>query len=411
VNEVAGSVTGSHVYADNGTFTVGVCVSDDDGGAHCDALTITTLNVPPVVEAGSDREIDEGQALSLSVPFSDAGSADTHTATIDWGSGPEAVTVDQNANKVTGSHPYSNDGIHTIVVCITDDDGGADCGQFTLTVLNLAPSVSAGGGIDVDEDDKFTALLATFSDPGVYDTHSATIDWGDGSAPEQGVVDQTAGEVSGEHTYPDPGEYTVTITVCDDAGACAAVTLSATVNPTPEGRIEALKVFIEQMIEEGLIDRKAKNSMFSKLDAALKSLKKGNDHTAVNQIGAFINYVEAQSGKKIDADVGLELIARAEQIIGLIEGEQPTWPRNAFNLTSICRLDKDTGQMRVRNESDSPQAFTLWIYKGDYEIEDIAPIGDSLWPVPWNQPNDTYLLNIAGYEFVKAIGKNKICKP
>ena len=30
-------------------------------------------------------------------------------------------------------------------------------------------------------------------------------------------------------------------------------------------------------------------------------------------------------------------------------------------------------------------------------------MGDSLWPVPWSKPNNTYLLKIAGNEFVKAI--------
>jgi hypothetical protein len=237
------------------------------------------------------------------------------------------------------------------------------------------------------------------------------IDWGDDSDPEQGVVNQAAGEVSGEHPYPDPGDFTVQVTVCDDVDDCGSTVLPAKVWPTPEGRIEALKLLIEWYIDEGLIDRKAKQSMFSKLDAALKSLGKGKDHTAVNQIGAFINYVEAQSGKKIDTDVALELITRAEEIISLIEGEPASWPRSAFNLTSMCRLDKDTGQMRVRNQSDNPQAFKLWLYKGDFELEDTAPIGDSLWPVPWNKPNDTYMLNIAGHEFVKAIGKNPICEP
>jgi hypothetical protein len=312
---------------------------------------------------------------------------------------------------VSGSHPYSNEGAHTIEVCITDDDGGIACDRFELKVLNVAPSVVAGDPIDVDEDENFFALLATFSDPGKNDTHTATIDWGEDNNAKSDAIKAETHEIRGSHTYADPGDYIVQVIVCDDYPECDSTELSAKVWPTPEGRIEALKAFIEEKIEERLIDRKTKQSMFSKLDAALKSLEKGNDHTAVNQMGAFINYVEAQSGKKIDEIIALELIARAEEIISLIEGEESSWPRSAFNLTSMCRLYEDMGQMRVRNQSDSPQAFKLWLYKGDFTLEETAPVGDSLWPVPWSKPNNTYLLNIAGYEFVKAIGKNPLCEP
>jgi hypothetical protein len=37
----AGTAPGSHVYADDGTYTAAVCVTDDDGGTGCDSLMVT----------------------------------------------------------------------------------------------------------------------------------------------------------------------------------------------------------------------------------------------------------------------------------------------------------------------------------------------------------------------------------
>ncbi len=407
-------LTGDHRYADNGEYIVVLTVNDGSVDAQ-DSFTATVLNVAPTVavETASIVPIDEGDTFVLpAITISDPGSADTHTATIDWGLGQGPEAVEPGAGSVTGSHLYPQDGLYTVTVCVQDDDAGIGCNTLVVTVENQPPKVESGADIKVDAGEEFIADLATFSDPGVSDTHTATVDWGDGTV-EPGQVNQVAGVVSGSHTYSASGLYTIDVMVCDDDGVCISVTLSAEVwaKLTPKEGIEGIKAAIEAYITQGEIDSKAKKSMFSKLDAALKSLEKGNDHTAVNQLGAFINYVEAQSGKKIDESAAIDLITRAEEIIDLIEGEVTSWPRNAFNLTSMCRLDKDTGQMRVRNMSDIPQAFKLWLYKGDFTLEDTAPVGDSLWPVPWQKSKDTYQLKIAGYEFVKAIGKNPICEP
>jgi len=50
----------SHVYADNGIYTVTVNVSDDDSGAGNDTLTVLVNNVAPTVDAGADQTVAEG---------------------------------------------------------------------------------------------------------------------------------------------------------------------------------------------------------------------------------------------------------------------------------------------------------------------------------------------------------------
>ena len=42
------------------------------------------------------------------------------------------------------------------------------------------------------------------------------------------------------------------------------------------------------------------------------------------------------------------------------------WPRSAFNLTSMCRPDAESGKLRIRNGSGEPQSYTLYKYGGGY---------------------------------------------
>lgn len=90
---------------------------------------------------------------------------------------------------------------------------------------------------------------------------------------------------------------------------------------------------------------------------------------------------------------------------------EASWPSDYFNLTSMCKLDADTGQMRIRNLSTEIQPFTLFNLSNTYFLESEAAIGDTLVPVPWENSNDTFKLLIAGYQYTKAIGDNPLCNP
>jgi predicted outer membrane repeat protein len=61
------------------------------------------------------------------------------------------------------------------------------------------------------------------------------------------------------------------------------------------------------------------NSLVSKLENAISSIQKGQTKAAVNKLGAFINEVEAQRGKKIPQGEADGLIDAAQEIILVIE--------------------------------------------------------------------------------------------
>ncbi|MGM0770275.1 MAG: fasciclin domain-containing protein [Halobacteriota archaeon] len=83
------------------------------------------------------------------------------------------------------------------------------------------------------------------------------------------------------------------------------------VPPNIEADIIALRSQVDSEDLRLPIDR----GLEAKLDAALKSVSKGNEKAAANQLNAFINHVEAQSGKAIETGVADEWIASAEMII------------------------------------------------------------------------------------------------
>ncbi|MEZ5559640.1 MAG: PKD domain-containing protein [Pseudomonadales bacterium] len=227
--------TASHTFPEDGTYTVAVRVTDDDGSTDIATLAVMVSNARPVVDAGPDQSgVTVGDTVSLApATFTDAGVEDTHTATIDWGDGsaPEAGTVAQGAGSgsVSGSHSYAAAGDYTVTVTVTDDEG--DSGSDTLVVSvseipNTAPAVDAGAGATIDEGDTFIGG-GSFTDPD-DDTWTATVDYGDGSGVQ--VLALNADKTFAlSHQYLDDGLYTVTVTVSDGTDS-GSDTVSVTVN-------------------------------------------------------------------------------------------------------------------------------------------------------------------------------------
>ncbi|HVG10275.1 MAG TPA: Calx-beta domain-containing protein [Thermoanaerobaculia bacterium] len=134
----ATGVTVTRTYADEVSFTVAVKVTDNSGETATDTAPVTVRNAAPVAAAGADRKVVRGVVLPLTATFTDAGTGDTQTATIDWGDGTPVqagvVTKTSTPWKVTGSHAYAADGVYTAAVCVADNDGGLGCDSILVTV-------------------------------------------------------------------------------------------------------------------------------------------------------------------------------------------------------------------------------------------------------------------------------------
>jgi hypothetical protein len=220
----------SHVYQTSGTFPITVTVTDKYGVSGKATVTATVAHVPPtnLTLTPSQPEIKENGSVTLGGNFTAPGN-DTHTVTINWGDGSTADTVNLGAGVQSfhKAHQYLSEGHDSISVTVADGAGGTVSGSAAVKVDDVAPSNLAllPGATTISEGDS-VSLSGSFLDPGTKDSHTVTINWGDGSSADTvslgaGVL-SFGGDGSVAHTYQaapsDGSPYRITVTVADDGG-------------------------------------------------------------------------------------------------------------------------------------------------------------------------------------------------
>lgn len=175
---------------------------------------------PPTADAGGPYVVDEGSAVQLD----GTGSSDPEGNPLTYAWFPAANLDDPSLAQPTYTGP--DDGIFLLVLNVYDQIEALPSQAFTgVTVNNVAPTVTAIG--DVLDEGLTASVSATFVDPGTLDTHTATIDWGDGTPAEAITVFELAAGAS--HVYGDNGTFEVIVTVTDDDGGVGADTVDVVV--------------------------------------------------------------------------------------------------------------------------------------------------------------------------------------
>jgi len=178
-------------------------------------------NGPYVVPEGAEATFQGGPNVSSTTyawEFGDGGTASTSVA----------------------KHRYADNGLYVAkLTTIVHEEGGVVTRHFAaVRVANVAPAVDAGPPITIDEGEE-VEYVATFTDPGWPDTHTAVFDFGDNSIPETGNITEAhtpplgTGTARAKHAYCDNGTYVVTVRVMDDDGSVGVDTKQVTVRNVP----------------------------------------------------------------------------------------------------------------------------------------------------------------------------------
>ena len=185
------------------------------------ALEVQTI-WPPIVAAGGPYVVEEGGSVGLDASGSQSRQQDP-TLQFAWDFDGDGEFDDASgATPTFSAAAYDGPTTVTVSVRVTDSLGAFSDGSTTVEVGNVAPSIDS---VSLNPVANYfvtgpISLAALFSDAGLTDTHTATIDWGDG-AVDVGQVSEASGsgQATGSHSYSTSGNHTIAVTVVDDDGA------------------------------------------------------------------------------------------------------------------------------------------------------------------------------------------------
>jgi PKD repeat protein len=182
---------------------------------------VVNPNQVPVADAGGPYTVEEGSTVQLD----GRGSIDPDGEIVGWAwSKPGRL---DDASLAEPAFRGIDDGRIAIELTVTDDDGAMATDATRVRVTNADPVITA---VDHALAADTLTLDVAIDDPGARDTHQLRVDWGDGTS-DTVALDAGVTMASLAHTYADPGEHTVTLTVTDDDGGTATADLVVTIAP------------------------------------------------------------------------------------------------------------------------------------------------------------------------------------
>ena len=198
----------SHTYAAEGTYTVTLSVTDDEGasGSASSELSVPIPNQPPTASFTSS-------CSGYTCDFTDRSTdGDGSVVAWSWDLGDGNTSTEQSP-----SHTYASVGTYTVTLTATDDDGAPD--TTTGTVTAVGPNQPPVAGFT----HACTGLACSFTDTSTDSDGTITnYEWGFGDG--WGTTAQNP-----SHTYAAPGTYTVVHWVYDNGAASDTLSTDVTV--------------------------------------------------------------------------------------------------------------------------------------------------------------------------------------
>jgi len=209
----------THQFADSGTYTVYLQVTDDSGntGSTSKSISVSENQAPTAAFVYSPTSAEVGERVHFNA--SDSYDPDGTIVSYEWDFGDNGHGYYKEVN-----HIYNETGTYTVVLVVTDDSGNSDSVSKTITVVdNSTPTASftySPGSPTTSDNITFNGSAS--SDP---DGNIISYEW------DFGDTDTIDGEDAiVTHQYSSAGIYTVWLTVTDNNQNSASTSRTVTVN-------------------------------------------------------------------------------------------------------------------------------------------------------------------------------------
>jgi hypothetical protein len=228
INATNGLITWTPTNSQVGANSVVVLVSDGDGGSDSQSFTLTVTNVndsPTITSAPGPTAIEDVQ-YSYDVESSDL---EGDTLTFSLSTYPAGMAIDNSSGLISWTPTNSQVGANSVVVLVSDGNGGSDTQSFTITVANAndPPTITSIPITTATEDSQY-----------IYDVEASDIDSGDilsyilTAFPTGMSIDAAIGMIEWIPTNDQVGANSVVVIVSDGNGGNDTQSFAITVSNT-----------------------------------------------------------------------------------------------------------------------------------------------------------------------------------
>jgi hypothetical protein len=217
-----------------GSYIATCTVTDSEGGVGSDASnSVTVTDVAPTVaiNGAPGSSIQAGTDVNLSAAATDPGLAEGFTYLWTVSSSNQSFSLPGSVQLTNSTLSFIPDriGTYSESVTVTDTDGGSTTQNTSITVTDVAPTVTVSSPADVNEG-QTVSFAGSATNPTAGDTF--TYAWSvtrNGSAFTLPDDTSTSG-TSLSFVAPTGGTYVATASVTDSAGSVGTGTGTATVD-------------------------------------------------------------------------------------------------------------------------------------------------------------------------------------
>ena len=179
-------------------------------GSPTTTTFVAPTNLAPTANTGGPYVGSEGTAVLLAMSGFDP---DADVLTYAWKLGDG--TTGSGATPPS-SHTYAQNGNYTIELTVDDGAGATATATTTVSIGNVAPALTSlacpAAPLAIGS---VATIQVSFTDPGIIDTHSVLVEWGDGETST--IADANAGFAT-SHAYATANVHRVVVTITDSDG-------------------------------------------------------------------------------------------------------------------------------------------------------------------------------------------------